>query len=314
MAAIAVAVIIGVTGVAVVNLTRGSGHQTTVHVGPSPSAAAFPSTHSPSAVPAPPPVPATTAGAPPTLDASPTPGSSEPVDLSPGPGKVPQANAVTDSDWAWPGLRYDVLKDNSWYSCSVGLPTWDNAGTRYFISAGHCFRDESGNHIEQPGGAGLNVYTPSDHQTPVGFERTYTLPSNNMYNDVSLVEMYPGKKLDGTGWQHIPDTPVAAAVGDQACLVGLNHDKSNCGLVTATESHEKTIGYPWMEVLTDASYCAYPGDSGGAVYNSSGALGIETTANIKQNAPGTPGACSSTFFPVGRILWILRQDNPSLTI
>jgi hypothetical protein len=241
----------------------------------------------------------------PTLD----PSAGE-VDLSLGP----QANSVTNSDWAWPGLRYDIFRANSWYSCSVGFPTWDSAGTRYFISAGHCFRDESGNHFEQPGGAGLNVYTPSDHQTPVGFERTYTIPSGGMYNDVSLVEMYHGKKLDGNGWQHIPDTPVAAAVGDQACLVGLNHDKSNCGVVTAAGKRETTIGYSWTEVLTDASYCAYPGDSGGAVYNSSGALGIETTADTKQNEPGTPGACSSTFFPIGRILWILRQDTPSLTI
>jgi Trypsin len=131
---------------------------------------------------------------------------------------------------------------------------------------------------------------------------------------VSLVEMFPGKKLYGNGWQHIPDNPVAAAVGDGACLVGYRHDTANCGAVTATGVRQTVTGYPWMEDVTTASFCAHPGDSGGAVYNSSGALGIEISADTGHNEPGTPGACSSSFIPIGQVLEILREDNPSLTI
>jgi hypothetical protein len=227
---------------------------------------------------------------------------------------VPRANAATNADWAWPGMQYDIYKNGSWYNCSVGFPAWDSAGTRYFISAGHCFRSDSGTHYQQPDGSGVEIYLPSDHYTSVGFERTYTIPSGGMYDDVSLVEMSPGKKLYGNGWHHIPDNPVAGAVGDEACLVGDRHDKSNCGTVTATGVRQTVTGYPWREDVTTASYCAHPGDSGGAVYNSSGALGIEVTADAARNEPGTPGVCSSSFIPIGRVLQVLRENNPSLTI
>jgi Trypsin len=229
---------------------------------------------------------------------------------------APVAHAQTGADWAWPGMEYDIYKAGVWIDgCSVGFPAWNDAGTRYFISAGHCFRSESGTHYQEPGGAGVEVYSPSDHNTAVGFERTYTIPNAGRYDDVSLVEMDPGKKLYGNGWQHIPDNPVNAAVGDGACLVGSRHTTANCGAVTATGVRQTPNGYPWMEDdIATASYCAHPGDSGGAVYNSSGALGIQITAYEAHNDPGTPGACSSQFIPIERVLEILRKTNPSLTI
>jgi hypothetical protein len=126
--------------------------------------------------------------------------------------------------------------------------------------------------------------------------------------------MYPGKKLYGNGWQHIPDNAVAAAVGAQACLVSYRHNTANCGAVTATGVRETVNGYPWAEDVSTASYCSHPGDSGGAVYNSSGALGIELTADEAHNRPGTSRACNSSFIPIGLVLQILREHNPSLTI
>jgi hypothetical protein len=224
---------------------------------------------------------------------------------------LPRASAATDADWAWPGMKYDVFKDDSWYSCSVGFPAWNAAGTRFFISAGHCFRSPSGTHYLQPGGAGIDVFAPSDHLTPVGFERTYTIPSGNRYDDVSLVEMYPGKRLDGNGWQHIPDNPMPGAVGDQACLVGYRHGTANCGSVTATGVQQSLDGYPWMVNVSTASFCALSGDSGGAVYNETGALGIEISHDTAQSATGP---CSSSFIPITLVLEILHQENPSLTI
>jgi hypothetical protein len=226
---------------------------------------------------------------------------------------APRSNAATDADWAWPGMQYDIYKDNSWYSCSVGFPAWNGAGTRYFISAGHCFRSTSGTHYVQPGDTGVYIYSPLDHYTAIGFERTYTIPTGGMYNDVSLVEMYLGKKLEGNGWQHIPDNPVAAAVGDGACLAGSKHGMSTCGAVTATGVRQNLDGYPWMVDVTIASFCAVGGDSGGAVYNDGGALGIEISRDAAHNDTGT-GTCSSSFIPIERVLLVLRQQNPSLTI
>jgi hypothetical protein len=66
---------------------------------------------------------------------------------------VPQANAATDADWAWPGMQYDKYKGNSWSSCSVGFPAWNSAGTRCFISAGDCFRDPAGTQYLHPDGS-----------------------------------------------------------------------------------------------------------------------------------------------------------------
>jgi hypothetical protein len=126
--------------------------------------------------------------------------------------------------------------------------------------------------------------------------------------------MYPGEKPYGLGWQHITDNSVSAAVGDGACLVGSRHDSANCGAVTATGVRQTVNGYPWTEDVSTASFCAQPGDSGGAVYNSSGALGIEITADAARNEPGTPGACKSSFIPIEKVLDILREHNPSLTI
>jgi hypothetical protein len=63
-----------------------------------------------------------------------------------------------------------------------------------------------------------------------------------------------------------------------------------------------------------AKFCAHPGDSGGAVYNDSGALEIEISADTAHNEPNTPGACNSSFIPIGTVLAVLREHNPSLTI
>lgn len=227
---------------------------------------------------------------------------------------APCANAKTDADWAWPGMQYDIYGGNSWHSCSVGYPAWDAAGTRYFITAGHCFRSDSGSHYIHPDGTALDIYSPSDHSTPVGFERTYPKGSDGWYTDISLVQMYPGRKLDGDGWEHITDDPTAADVGDAACLVGYRHDKVNCGEVTATGVEITLTGYDWSTLVTQTSYCAHHGDSGGAVYNSNGALGIEITVDEDHNEPGTSGACRSSFIPIGRVLNFLRQFHPSLTI
>ena len=224
------------------------------------------------------------------------------------------ALAETNASWAWPGMQFDFYEDGSWGSCSVGFPAWDSAGKRYFITAGHCFRTESGSHYLHPDGTGVDIYAPSNHHRPVGFERLYTIPADGWYDDVSLVEMYPGKELSGHGWEHIADRPTSPDVGDSACLVGFRHEKSNCGEVTETDATITEKGYRWKSRVFRTSYCSHPGDSGGAVYNRYGALGIGVTGDKRHNEPGTPGACRSSFVPIGVALRIFRKTYPSLSI
>lgn len=225
---------------------------------------------------------------------------------------APSACGVTDANWAWPGMRYDIRVGDYWHSCSVGFPARDSAGTRYFISAGHCFRTATGNHYLRPGGAGLQIYAPSDHDAPVGFELTYTIPGGN-YDDVSLVEMYPGRNLDGVGWQHVPNAPTSGAIGDPVCLAGYRHRTSRCGLITGTGVQMHLNDYPWLITVSTASFCALAGDSGGAVFNDTGAVGIEVSRDALHNDSGE-GTCSSAFIAIGRVLGILRQQHPSLTL
>ena len=220
--------------------------------------------------------------------------------------------AVTNADWAWPGMRYDIRLGDYWHSCSVGFPAWDSAGTRYFISAGHCFRAATGGHYLQPGGAGVEIYTSSNHSSPVGFERTYTIPGDT-YDDVSLVEIFPGRRLDGIGWQHVPDNPTTGALGDPVCLAGYRHDTPACGTVTGTGVQMRLGDYPWTVSVSTASFCALAGDSGGAVYNDTGAVGIEVSRDTAHNDSGA-GTCSSAFIPIRRALDVLRQQKPSLTL
>lgn len=227
---------------------------------------------------------------------------------------APHVKADTSAHWAWPGMRYDIFAAGSWHSCSVGYPAWDSAGTKYFITAGHCFRDESGRHYMHPDGTDLNIYSPTDHTKAVGFERIYPKPGDGRYTDVSLVQMYPGRQLRGTGWEHIPDHTTTADVGDTACLTGFKHDTSTCGKVTDAAVDVTITGFSWSTSVTEASYCAHPGDSGGAVYNRNGALGIEITGSLKHNEPGTSGTCKSAFIPIAAVLKYLRRNQPTLTI
>ncbi|SKV58915.1 S1 family peptidase [Mycobacteroides abscessus] len=226
----------------------------------------------------------------------------------------PHSRADTDAYWAWPGMRFDVYADHSWSSCSVGFPAWDSAGKRYFITAGHCFRDDDGSHYVDENEAGMDIYSPGDHSTPVGYERSHAVAGNGWYTDVSLVEMYPGEKLHGDGWNDLPSNATTADVGDSVCLAGYQHEKTNCGTVTETDATIIEDGYPWKTSVTRTSYCSHHGDSGGAVYNRYGALGINVTGSEEHNEPGTPGACRSSYIPITTALRLFRKSRPSLTI
>ncbi len=216
------------------------------------------------------------------------------------------ANA-TAADWAWPGQEFVVYADGGYMSCSVGYPGTDSAGNRFFITAGHCFRTDSGSHYVHRDGTALDIYDPARRSTSIGWERMY-MPANDdgYYLDISLVQMRPGRKLTGDGWRSIPAVESMSRVGDTACAVGKNHNRSTCGKVTAIGEEMTISGYSWTSIVNRATYCSYPGDSGGAVYNSSGVLGIVSA--------GPKNVCDDAYVPISLALKAIRKSIPSFRL
>ncbi|WP_225535722.1 trypsin-like serine protease, partial [Tsukamurella tyrosinosolvens] len=130
--------------------------------------------------------------------------------------------------------------------------------------------------------------------------------SGTHYLDISVVQMRPGKKVGGYGWTSIPARESASRVGDTACAVGQNHKRSTCGKVTAVGVATSIRGYDRDSITNRATYCSYPGDSGGAVYNSSGVLGIVSS--------GPSNACNDAYVPISLALISIRQSIPSFRL
>lgn len=216
------------------------------------------------------------------------------------------AASATSADWAWPGQKFLIYADGGFMSCSVGYPGTDGAGNRYFITAGHCFRTDSGRHYIHRNGTGLDIYDPRNKSTAIGSERMYMPSSDGYYLDISLVQMRPGKKLTGDGWPKIPAVESVSRVGDVACAVGQNHERSTCGRVTRVGDEIQITGYSWTSVVNKATYCSYPGDSGGAVYNSSGVLGIVSA--------GPEDVCHDAYVPISLALKAIRKSIPSFRL
>lgn len=227
---------------------------------------------------------------------------------------TPTPTAHADVWWAKPGQGFRVLFNGKYSTCSVGWPAWDNQGNHYIITAAHCFREDNGQHrVDSDGINGLNIYNTddTDFEYPIGWEAIWPLLSSPHFIDASLVKFWPGRSLTGPGWDNVPNTPHEAVVGETACNIGARHSKSSCGTVTAVripyKQYEASSSYQRVD---KANYCAWAGDSGGAVYNSNGALGIE-------NAGGTYDTCyhgHEEFTPILDILRMFRETIPSLTI
>ncbi|KXP04860.1 hypothetical protein AXK59_15975 [Tsukamurella tyrosinosolvens] len=218
------------------------------------------------------------------------------------------AASATSADWAWPGQRFLVdIGNNTTKSCSVGYPGTDSAGNRYFITAGHCFRTSSGNHYVNRGRSGLDVFGPNDTSTSIGWEKLYAnLNDEGYYLDISLVQMRPGKRLRGYGWPDIPARESVSRVGDSACAVGQRHNESTCGEVTAVGTEIRMSGYPWKSIVNRATYCSFPGDSGGLVYNNSGILGIVSA--------GPRDTCNDSYVPIAAALRSIRTSIPTFRL
>lgn len=219
--------------------------------------------------------------------------------------------------WAWPGQEFTVDKGIYGYAnCSVGFPGWDAHGNIYFITAAHCFRDSRTNRrIVYNDGSPLRVYDPNDLSTPIGFERLYPLPGQKYY-DVSVVQMYRGRRLSGYGFPNIPTRPHESVLGQQACIAGFRSHHVRCGRVSTVDEPTQVKSFEgWgMERLHEARYCSWQGDSGGAVFDKDGALGISSSSTTKGDNACRVGSEASDYVPITDVMAIIRAHIPSFRI
>jgi streptogrisin D len=161
--------------------------------------------------------------------------------------------------------------------CSLGFNVRSGSGRDYFLTAGHCTNISS------------TWYANSSRTTLLGPRVVSSFPNNDygiVRYDGSIshpgtVNLYNGSTRDITGFGN---AVVGQSVQRSGSTTGLRS-----GSVTAVNA---TVTYPQGTVrgLIRTSVCAEPGDSGGALFAGSTALGLTS---------GGSGNCSSggtTFF------------------
>ncbi|WP_418956227.1 S1 family peptidase [Streptomyces tritici] len=167
----------------------------------------------------------------------------------------------------------DAIYADSW-RCSLGFNVRNSAGTSYFLTAGHC-----------TDGAGT-WYANSGRTTVLGSTSGSSFPNN----DYGIVR-YTNSTITKSGSVGSQDITRAAnpTVGQSACRRG-STTGTHCGSVTGLNA---TVNYGGGDIvygMIRTNICAEPGDSGGALYSGSTALGLTS---------GGSGNCSSggtTFF------------------
>lgn len=167
----------------------------------------------------------------------------------------------------------DAIYADSW-RCSLGFNVRNSSGADYFLTAGHC-----------TDGAG-NWYANSGRSTVLGPTAGSSFPGN----DYGLVR-YTNSSISKSGTVGSVDITRAAnpTVGQSVTRRG-STTGTHSGTVTALNA---TVNYGNGDIvygMIQTTVCAEPGDSGGALYSGSTALGLTS---------GGSGNCSSggtTFF------------------
>jgi S1-C subfamily serine protease len=161
----------------------------------------------------------------------------------------------------------------SQYRCSLGFNVKNSAGTHYFLTAGHC------------GNVERKWWTSSTHRTYLGATVASTFPTH----DYALVKYTSGytNYVGKVGSQDITHA-AQAFVGEHVTRRG-STTGVHTGTVTALNA---TVRYPEGTVrgLIQTTVCAEGGDSGGALYDGTAAIGLTS---------GGSGDCTSggtTFF------------------
>ena len=160
--------------------------------------------------------------------------------------------------------------------CSLGFNVRNSAGTRFFLTAGHCTNIGS-TWSATSGGAAIGTRTgtsfPTNDYGIVRYTSTIANPGN--------VNLYNGSTQDITGSGNVSS-------GQSLCRSG-STTGLRCGSVTSTSA---TVNYqegPVFDTIR-TNICAQGGDSGGSLFGGSTAYGLTS---------GGSGNCSSggtTFF------------------
>lgn len=156
--------------------------------------------------------------------------------------------------------------------CSLGFNVRNSAGTQYFLTAGHCTN------------LATTWYANSSNTTVLGNRAGTSFPGNDygivQYTNTSIskpgtVNLYNGTSQDITS---AANAFVGEAVKRSGSTTGLRS-----GSVTATNA---TVNYAQGSVygLIKTNVCAEGGDSGGALFDGTKALGLTS---------GGSGNCSS---------------------
>ena len=153
------------------------------------------------------------------------------------------------------------------YRCSLGFNVV-KGGAYYFITAGHCGKPEA------------TWWTSSNHSTLIGSTQGYSYPGN----DYALVR-YDNSAVAHPGGFTLADAFVGENVTRKGSTTGVHS-----GRVTALNVSVRYQGGGKVSGMIQTTVCAEPGDSGGALYDGTKALGITS---------GGSGDCSrggTTFF------------------
>jgi S1-C subfamily serine protease len=158
----------------------------------------------------------------------------------------------------------------SQYRCSLGFNVKSSAGTHYFLTAGHC------------GNVERTWWSTSTHRTYLGATVASTFPTH----DYALVQ-YPSAYTNHPGKVGSQDITHAATsyVGEHVTRRG-----STTGLHTGTVTAlNATVRYPEGTVrgLIQTTVCAESGDSGGALYDGTAAVGLTSGGNGNCTSGGT---------------------------
>uniref|UniRef100_UPI001BE49BDF S1 family peptidase n=1 Tax=Streptomyces polyasparticus TaxID=2767826 RepID=UPI001BE49BDF len=152
----------------------------------------------------------------------------------------------------------------SGYRCSLGFNV-AKGGTYYFLTAGHC-----GNVVK-------TWYTNSAQSTLIGPTVGSSFPSN----DYALVR-YDNASLSHPGGFTAADAYVGEPVKRSGSTTG-----TRSGTVTGLNATVHYSGGGTVRGMIQTNVCAEPGDSGGALYDGSKALGITSGGSGNCTVGGT---------------------------
>ena len=206
------------------------------------------------------------------------------VEIRSGVGQLDSCSAAA---WCDPPLRGGTrLVYGGVGECSSGFVATSPGGTRYLMTAAHCFSGRSGTwNTHFADGSSHDIGAPhSAVSAPTGDAGILKINNPSGWG-------LPARRIRiQSDEDYIITDSDSATVGSRICFTGSRTD-SNCGVVTAGRATRLGI----QETLR-ADYCATGGDSGGSVFASHTAYGTHS---------GHYGSCDSVFYDMGFAkLWL----------